>query len=62
MTGGRRGGSAQDIADGAGDVIDGLIDHQWTCDQTEKSRRRQVGCRGPKWDAKEALSLGVGIS
>lgn len=47
--------------DGAGDVIDVLIDHQWTCDQTEKSRR-QVGCRGPKWDAKETLSLGVGIS
>ena len=54
MTGGKRGGRAQDSVGGPGNAKDVLIDHQWACDPTEKSRRSQAGCGGPAWHAKEA--------
>lgn len=47
-------GRAQDIAGGAENAIAVLMDHQWTYDPTEKSRRGQAGGREPEWHAKDA--------
>lgn len=62
MTGGQRDGRAPDTVGGAENVIDVLIDHQWTRDPTENPERVRLIVEDLNGKGGGPLSLGLGIS